>query len=152
MTLTTRNLSFFHHPSNVGFDRWIDIPQLLSEERIKTTFPPHNLIKVGEFEYIIELAVAGYKQSDLDITQEKSQLVIKGDIKEKEQTTEYIHKGLAGRNFTKSFTLADTIIVQSASLEDGILKVFLKNQIPERDKPRKIEIGTSAPDVQLLVE
>ena len=153
MTLTTKNLSFIHSPSNVGFDRWIDIPNLLTNELTKpVTYPPHNLIKVGPLDYIVEIAVAGYKKSDIEITQEKSSLIVKGEIKDKEQSVEYLYRGLSRRNFTKAFTLADTVVVKAATLEDGILKISLKNEIPERDKPRKIEIETSTTDVQLLVD
>lgn len=155
MTLTTNSFSFIHNPSNVGFDRWIDVPNLLTNELAKNvSYPPHNLIKIGPLDYIVEIAVAGYKQSDIEITQEKSSLVVKGEIKDKDQNVEYLHRGLSRRNFTKAFTLADTVVVKSASLEDGILKISLKNEIPERDLPRKIEIqtGQTKTEPQFLVD
>lgn len=139
---------------SIGFDRWLDFFELDAPETKTTTFPPHNIVKTSEYNYILELAVAGFKQEDLDITLEKNRLVINGDIKEKE-TPEYIYHGIAGRTFSKTFTLMDTIIVEGASLQNGILRVYLKNSIPESDKPRKISITHEVQrleDKQLLIE
>lgn len=137
-------------PRHIGFDRWVDYFDLLEKPEIKaTTYPPHNIIKTSEYNYTLELAIAGFKRSDIDITLEKNKLTIVGEIKEKVEP-EYVYHGIANRTFTKSFVLMDTIVVDGASLEDGILKVYLKNCIPETDKPRKITINKEEP--KLLVD
>lgn len=126
---------------SIGFDRWADLFDLIDTPDYKpTTYPPHNIIKTSEYHYTLEVAVAGFKEGDIDITLEKNKLTVVGEIKEKTEP-EYVYHGIANRSFNKVFTLMDTIIVEGASLQDGILKVFLKNSIPESDKPRKIEIN-----------
>jgi molecular chaperone IbpA len=92
--------------------------------------------------YIIELAVAGFSKDDIEITREKNTLVIKGNKEDEEMgQAEYLHRGIAARNFTKTITIADTIEVHSSELKDGILRVGLINVIPEHQKPKRIEIG-----------
>ncbi len=90
--------------------------------------------------YIVELAVAGFGKDDIEITREKNTLVIKG-VKEEEEIgqAQYLHRGIAARNFTKTITIADTIEVHSSELKEGILRVGLINVIPEHQKPKRIE-------------
>ena len=129
--------------STLGFDRMISILQNVSTSRAATSaaagFPPTNLIKNDENNYTIEVAVAGYKQSEIEITSQQNSLKIVGKKEEKDERT-YVQKGIAGRNFAKEFTLADTVVVRDAKLSDGILSIHLENIIPEEKKPRKIEI------------
>lgn len=141
--------------STIGFDRWADIFDLDVGETVKNSgFPPHNIVKTSEYNYILELAVAGFTENDIDITLEKNKITVVGNIKNKDEP-EYIYRGIATRSFTKVFTLMDTIVVEGASLQDGILKVFLRNSIPEEEKPRKITINKIEPatiNQQLLTE
>lgn len=105
----------------------------------QTAFPPVNIIKTGDYTYSVELAVAGYKRDEIDITTEKNSLRVTGKKVEKDER-EYIAKGIAGRTFSRQFVLSDTVVVRDANLADGILSIELENVIPEEQKPRKIEI------------
>ena len=102
-------------------------------------FPPVNVVKKDEYNFVVELAVAGYKQDEIEITAEKNSLKVTGK-KTDEDTREYLVKGIAGRKFSRQFVLSDTVVVRGADLADGILTVKLENVIPEEQKPRKIEI------------
>ena len=104
-------------------------------------YPPFNLEKLSDTLYRITIAVAGFKMEDLDITVENNQLTIVGDIKDKDDGRSYLHKGIASRNFTRSFLLADHVNVVSAELENGLLIVDLQQEIPEALKPKKIAIS-----------
>jgi molecular chaperone IbpA len=104
-----------------------------------TAFPPVNVIKTDEYNFIIELAVAGYKKSEIEIIAEKNSLKVSGK-KEGDDSRTYLSKGIAGRKFSRQFVLSDTIVVKNADLEDGILTVKLENVVPEEQKPRKITI------------
>jgi molecular chaperone IbpA len=102
-------------------------------------FPPVNVIKKDEYNFVVELAVAGYKIDEIEITAEKNSLKVAGK-KVEEDTREYLVKGIAGRKFARQFVLSDTVVVRDAALADGILSIELENVIPEEQKPRKIEI------------
>lgn len=152
--LKTYKFNTSNFPRHIGFDRWADLFDLIDSPDYKpTTYPPHNIIKTSEYNYILELAIAGFKEEDVDITLEKNKLTIVGEIKEKVEP-EYVYHGIANRSFNKVFTLMDTIIVEGASLQDGILKVFLKNSIPESEKPRKIVVNKELPvdNKKLLID
>ena len=105
----------------------------------QTAFPPVNIVKTGDYTFNVELAVAGYKQDEIEITAEKNSLKVTGK-KTDEDTREYLVKGIAGRKFSRQFVLSDTVVVRDANLADGILSIQLENVIPEDQKPRKISI------------
>ena len=105
----------------------------------QTAFPPVNIVKTGDYTFNVELAVAGYKQDEIEITAEKNSLKVTGK-KTDEDTREYLVKGIAGRKFARQFVLSDTVVVRDANLADGILSIELENVIPEEQKPRKITI------------
>lgn len=134
-------------PSTVGFDRLFStingFDELLAEgKKVTQTYPPYNIYKIDDTHYKIEIAVAGFKRNELDITFQDSKLLVTGQKDEQEDFPfEYLHKGIGTRNFQHSFTLADTILVGSAEFVDGILEIALSNVIPEEKKPRKILIG-----------
>jgi molecular chaperone IbpA len=134
----------------VGFDRMFDVFENMVSE--KTTYPHHNIIKTGQETYLVELAVAGFAESDISIELEKNVLHIRGE-KEEEQDPdfEYLHRGIATRSFHKTIRLADTIEVETASIENGILSVVLMNIIPEEKKVKKIPINKVGKK-QLLTE
>jgi molecular chaperone IbpA len=129
--------SIFNDPFFLGFNdqfvRW--------ETNKKTTshYPPYNVKKIDEDNYLVELAVAGYDREDLDIKVDKDTLVIKSE-RENEDKADYLHKGIAGRNFTQTFTLGEYMIVKSASLENGMLSIKIERELPESAKPRQIKI------------
>jgi molecular chaperone IbpA len=141
------NLSFNHTalerylPSTLGFDRMFDVLDHAADvvNNTNTAFPPVNVVRVDDSNYVVELAVAGYKDEEIEITAEKNTLKISGKKSDKDERS-YLVKGIAGRSFTRAFILADTIVVRDASLENGILSVSLENVIPEEQKPRKIAI------------
>jgi molecular chaperone IbpA len=130
--------------STVGFDRMarlLDHAMRATETANAPTFPPYNIEKLGEDDYRITMAVAGFGEGDLDITAENGQLVISGRIeKAEEEQRNYLHRGIATRNFERRFDLADHIRVKGASLENGLLHVSLVREVPEAMKPRKIAI------------
>ena len=155
--MTLGRLSFGPlHQSTLGFDKFFDdVEKLLSMDVQKSisNFPPHNIIKVDDTRYIVELAVAGFSKDEIDISVNEGLLTVKGE-KENETEVQYLHKGIGTRSFTKTLTIADTIEVRGAEFKDGILRIGLENIVPDSKKPRKIEIGESLKEFkpQLLQE
>jgi molecular chaperone IbpA len=127
--------------TTVGFDR---VPSLLSHalQREESTYPPYNIEKCGEDEYRIVLAVAGFSQDDIELVCAQNRLMVRGHIKQK-NGHEYLHRGIATRNFERVFDLADYIEVTDAVMGDGLLVIDLKRELPEAMKPRRIEIGAA---------
>ena len=127
--------------STVGFDnlsRMLDAATRLDEQAL--AYPPYNIEKLDDDHYRISMAVAGFAESDLDVTVQNHTLVITGKTRTEESKVEYLHRGIAGRAFERRFELADTIKVDGASLLNGLLHVNLKREIPESAKPRSIAI------------
>lgn len=144
------NLDLLNDPFFIGFDSIFNKLNQL-EKANATNYPPYNLIKTGEDTYLIELAVAGFDEEDFDIELHNGVLTIKAEVGETDTATNYLHKGIAARNFVRKFTLADTIIVDGVSLHQGMLTIQLRNVIPEEKKPKKILIGKRA-EPELLTE
>ena len=132
--------------STVGFDRLFDMLEN-STGQSQENYPPFDLIKEGENEYRIELAVAGFKPDELDITAQQNVLIVSGRKKEEDDQkgNDYVYRGIATRSFERRFALADHIQVRGADMRDGLLSIDLKREIPEAMKPKKINIGRSAP-------
>lgn len=129
--------------SSVGFDRIVDMLENASGVSTLDNWPPYDIARSGEDEYRITMAVAGFSQDELSITQEQNTLVVAGQ-KSDEDDGEYLHRGIAGRTFQRRFQLADHVKVTGAGLENGLLTIELKREIPEEMKPRRIEIGSEA--------
>jgi molecular chaperone IbpA len=129
--------------SSIGFDRVFNLLNNAQRLQAIDTWPPYDIVKTGDDTYRIEMAVAGFAQADLDLTQERNVLVVKGQ-KTEAKDGEYLHRGIAGRSFERKFELADHVRVEDASLIDGLLRVSLKREIPEAMKPRKIAIGNAS--------
>jgi molecular chaperone IbpA len=129
--------------SSIGFDRVFNLLNNAQRLQAIETWPPYDIVKTGEDTYRIEMAVAGFFQEDLDITQERNVLLVKGQ-KAEAKDGEYLHRGIAGRSFERKFELADHVRVEEAALANGLLRVSLKREIPEAMKPRKIAIGFSS--------
>jgi len=145
------------YQSTLGFDKFFDdVEKLLTMDIQKSTsnFPPHNILKLDDTRYIVELAIAGFSKDEIDISVNAGVLTVKGEKEDKESDVQYLHKGIGTRSFTKTITVADTIEVKGAEFKDGILRIGLENVIPEHKKPRKIEIGNDLKDfkLQLLQE
>jgi molecular chaperone IbpA len=127
--------------TTVGFDEILKRVALATENFPKVpTYPPYNIRKIGENKYVIEIAVAGFGQQDLEIELKEGVLSVRGSVESKD-ATDYLFKGIADRAFTRAFTLADTVEVKNADLINGMLKIFLERFIPEEKKPKKIIIN-----------
>jgi molecular chaperone IbpA len=133
--------------STVGFDRLFDMLENSSFGQGQENYPPFDLIKKGENDYCIQLAVAGFKPDEIDITAQQNVLVVSGRKSEEtdENGNDFIYRGIANRSFERRFALADHIQVRGADLKDGLLAIELVREIPEAMKPKKINIGGSAP-------
>ena len=133
--------------STVGFDRLFDMLENSTLGQAQENYPPFDLIKLGENDYRIELAVAGFKRDEIDITAQQNVLLVIGRKKEEADQggNDYIYRGIATRSFERRFALADHIQVKGADMKDGLLAIELVREIPEAMKPRKINIGGSAP-------
>ena len=130
--------------STVGFDRLLDAFNDLENSVTQTktaSYPPYNILKLGEHDYAIEIAVAGFNKNEIDITVENNKLTVSGKVDQAEQA-QYLHRGIATRDFTREFTLAETVVVRSADMQNGLLVINLENVVPEASKPKRIEIGS----------
>ena len=130
--------------SSVGFDVFDNIfDSVFNLNESNNSYPPYNIIK-SDNDYTISLAIAGFSKDEIDISIQENELVIKGISKEQNNQVEFLHRGIAGRSFERKFRLADTIKVGDASYENGLLNIYLEREIPEHQKPRKIEINNKS--------
>ena len=125
--------------SSIGFDRMLNALEATSRIETADNWPPYDITKTGEDDYRITMAVAGFAQDELGISQERNVMVVSGQKAEDEQA-QYLHRGIAARAFVQRFELADHIKVVGANLDKGLLTIDLKREIPEEMKPRRIEI------------
>lgn len=130
--------------SMVGFDRLFDMLENQNRVNAGDKYPPFNIEKRGEDAYRITLAVAGFKQGDLDITAHQNLLVVQGRKGDEPVEGEYLHVGIAQRGFERRFELADYVRVDKADLADGLLVIDLVREVPDAVKPKKIAIGGQA--------
>ena len=128
--------------STVGFDSLVSVfDQIAGFENEATTYPPYNIERLTDNEYRITMAVAGFDKHDVEIEVNEGILSIRGEKKEAEKERAFLHRGIASRAFERRFQLADYVEVRSADVKDGLLSVDLEREVPERLKPRTIEIG-----------
>lgn len=113
--------------------------------QVNTNYPPYNIIKDGD-NYIVEIAVAGFKQDEIDIEVKENELIVFGKVSSVpiEDGPKFLHRGIAAREFQRTFVLSDDVVVKDANMENGMLSIFLEHIIPENKKPRKIKIGASS--------
>jgi len=127
--------------STIGFDRLPDVLQAAAQaDRAEFSYPPYNIEKIGKDEYRIVIALAGFTKDDLEIVSEQSRLTVCGKLAEREDA-DFLHRGIAGRSFERRFELADFIEVKGATMEDGLLTIELKRELPENLRPRRIAIS-----------
>jgi molecular chaperone IbpA len=137
----------------VGFDDQFNRLQKLHDDFTKNipNYPPYNIRKTGDNNYTIELAVAGFGQSEIDIEIDGGKLIIRGNVGNDTETNDYLFKGIAARAFTRSFAIDDQVEVKGAELFNGMLKIALERMIPEEKKPKKIQIKSKG-QKQFLTE
>ncbi|MGV1014997.1 MAG: Hsp20 family protein [Methyloceanibacter sp.] len=129
--------------STIGFDRLGTLfDQLGTFETDAPSYPPYNIERVGETEYRISMAVAGFGEGDLNIEVKENTLTIHGEKKTETADTTFLHRGIAARSFERRFQLADHVVVKGATLENGLLHVDLVRELPEAMKPRSVPIAT----------
>jgi len=133
-------LDLFKDPFFIGIDRELDRFRHTSEVAAKQSYPPYDLIELNEDHYKLTLAVAGFCKEDIDITVKDGYLIISGDQCLPDKDTTYLHKGIATRKFTRTFALGEYMEVCCAEMENGLLNVEVKREIPEEKKPKQITI------------
>ena len=145
-----RNFDFTpFYRSSVGFDRMFDLLDSATSETVNQSYPPYNIEKTGDDAYRISIAVAGFNQDELDVEVHNNTLKVSGQKANRDPEGEYLHRGIATRNFERKFELADHVIVSGAGVENGLLYIDLSREVPEALKPRKIEI-TKKPKQKLI--
>ena len=130
--------------SSVGFDHLNRLLDTALTAEAPSAYPPYNIEKLGDDDYRITMAVAGFSDEEINITVQEGTLVIAGKSKGDESERSFLHQGIAKRAFDRQFELADTIEVGGASLTNGLLEIDLKRVIPDHKKPRTISISGSA--------
>ena len=132
--------------ATVGFDRVFDLLDQVAGQGNANGYPPYNIEKTAENAYKIVMAVAGFAESELNLTQKENELLVTGQIAPNaEGDKQYLYRGIAGRNFERRFQLADHVKVSGAKLANGLLTIELQREIPEEKKPRAIAISAESP-------
>ena len=143
--VTSNALSLFDNfskltPYAVGFDRVFDSLQRYVDNNVTSTgFPPYNIRKKGDYNYVIEMALAGFGKKDIEVEVSESNLSIRS-VKENIEDDSTIYRGISYRRFERKFTVADDVVVNSATLENGMLTIELERIVPEEKKPRIITV------------
>ena len=119
----------------VGFDRYFNVPVPQNGN-----YPPHNIVKYSDSKYAIEVAVAGFSKGEITVAVDQDQLYITGKKATAPEGVEYLHRGLAARDFEQTFTLAEYMEVRGAEVKDGMLKIDIERIVPEALQPRQIEV------------
>ena len=148
--MTNKAISIFNQlrPLSIGYDDVFDHFESMFNHQYDSinvpNYPPYNIVKTGKYTYDIQVALAGYSKKDVDVSFENSVLTIKSvkdkDEEEVKDNDGVLHKGIAKRMFTKSFTIAEDVEIKGAELKDGLLVVSMEKVIPEHKKARSIEI------------
>jgi len=131
--------------TSVGYDRLASLMNSAHRCEQGSSFPPYNIEKAGDDHYRITMAVAGFSESELNITSEHNKLIVSGDRPEEKEGDEsaFLYRGIATRSFERRFNLADHVKVTGARLDNGLLHIELEREIPEAMKPRRVEIQSS---------
>jgi molecular chaperone IbpA len=142
--MSTFDYSPFYR-ATVGFDRVFDLLDSVAANSNGNSYPPYNIEKAGDDAYRIVMAVAGFADSELNVTQKENELFVSGQAAPAQDEKQYLYRGIAGRNFERRFQLADHVKVEGAKLANGLLTIELKRVIPEEKKPRAITVETAKP-------
>lgn len=145
LSIHTLDLPTFHaqlHRHAIGVDRMFDeLNRTFANSKTDGNYPPYNIAKLDDTHYVVEVAVAGFRESDLDVELKDGILTIRGEQTKSEVEIEYQHKGISTRNFVRTFTLAEHVEVRGATVQNGILTIALEHHIPEEKQPKKIAIA-----------
>ena len=142
---TSRTLSLWDNfnqitPYAVGFDRIFDnLSRYVDNNATSTGFPPYNIRKEGDYNYVIEMALAGFGKKDIEVEVADGTLSVRS-VKENSEDDSTVYRGISSRRFERKFTMADDIVVNSAKLENGMLSLELERIVPEEKKPRLISV------------
>jgi molecular chaperone IbpA len=128
------------HRQTIGFDRMFDELNRQFANSRQDNYPPHNVVKLDDTHYVIEVAVAGFAQDEVNVELKENVLTVTGEQAKQIDKIEYLHKGISTRNFVRTFPLAEHIEVRGATIRDGILSIALEHIIPEAMKPKTIAI------------
>ena len=130
------------HRRFIGFDQLFEeLNRTFTTSAKQDNYPPHNVIRTGDNLFRIEVAVAGFAEEELDVALEGRMLTVRGErSRDEDEQTEYLHRGISGRNFERTWPLGDNMEVRGATVKNGILTVSLELIVPETDKPKKIAI------------
>ena len=139
-----------YHRSSVGFDRLFDLLDSRTNEAANQSYPPYNIEKTAENAYRITLAVAGFTEDELEVEVHNQTLRVSGKKVAADDKAEFLHRGIATRNFERRFELADHVVVTGADIRNGLLNIELAREVPEALKPRRIDISRGAPQVQTI--
>jgi molecular chaperone IbpA len=137
--VTTYAWDLFKDPFFIGFNREMERLSNVQLASRQTNYPPYDLVKVDEDTYKLSLAVAGFSKDDIDVSVDNGTLIVKGEISE-ETDAEVVHKGIAGRKFTRTFALGEYMEVTGAGMKDGMLNIDIERIVPEEKKPKSIKI------------
>ena len=142
--VTSKALSLFDNfnqltPYAVGYDKVFDnLSRYVDNSVTSTGFPPYNIRKEGDYHYVIEMALAGFSKEDIEIEVADGTLSVRSD--KKDDASDNLYRGISFRKFNRKFTLSDDIVVNDASLDNGMLTINLERVVPEEKKPRLIEV------------
>ena len=132
-------LDLFKDPFFIGFNRELERLSTVHSLATRQAYPPYDIIKLDEDTYRLSLAVAGFSQENIDVSVDNGTLIIKGEITEI-QDAEVVHKGIAGRKFTRTFALGEYMEVTGAEMKDGMLHISIDRIVPEDKKPKQIKV------------
>nr|WP_249199629.1 Hsp20 family protein [Gluconobacter sp. Dm-62] len=135
--------------SAIGFDRLATIAGNVANAQAIPSYPPYNIEKTGETDYVLTMALAGFKPEDVDVVQENNTLVVRGSVPENTRDRDWLHRGIATRAFERRFMLADHTEIDQADLVNGLLSIVVRQVVPEASRPRHIPVrngtGHAAP-------
>lgn len=134
----TARYTTVHNPWSIGFETLFRQLEEVNSAMANENYPPHNIVKIDDDHYVVELAVAGFGENELEISVQNGVLTVTGA---KEDARAYVHKGISTRKFVRSWTMNEHVDVKGASLDNGILSIQLERNVPEAERPRKVKIG-----------
>ena len=132
-------------PFTVGMDRMFrDLEQFSNSYVASSTgYPPYNIEQVDDGKWVISMAIAGFGEEDIEVSQKERNLTVKGKIKNKDDDNDFVHRGIANRSFERTFRLGEHVLVKNATLKNGMLAIDLEQEIPEEEKPKVIPISVN---------